>query len=172
MPNFKNNTPTPRTIPVKQPVTHDPTVDDPEARFRKMGFTTVQQPTAAMPTMPGSLAGLSNIELSDWQTKYTQWREYTQDRLISATKELTIAIEWYNREYGLVLHTIRQENRKGTKMNITEMKLLTENTESVMLKQKAVSDAELLRDFLADKVKSFDDCLTVISREITLRSAK
>lgn len=126
-------------------------------------FAKVSKPEKDAPTIGKSLFTLSAQQLSDLQTNYTAWREYTEDLLTESLTELMIAKEDYSYHYDIELLKLAENLKVKTKEALL-------NTSEV-LREKTVylQQVELYHELLGKKFESYTNCLTVISREITRR---
>ena len=112
--------------------------------------------------LPNSLAKLSSEKLSDLMNVYTAWREYTEDLLIEALAAFTKCKEYYEFE--------RDKKYLALGKTTNAVKDATLNIDEDLRKyQLPLTDAELYYDLLSNKLESYTNCLTVISREITRR---
>jgi hypothetical protein len=133
-----------------------------EKRFRKY-FTKLSKPDEEA-ILPKKLSSLPSDKLSDIQTRYTAWREFTEDLLVEALAEYTRLKEEY--EYAF-----------NKKLLVTNAKSLREKEAIVRTDLNirklflSLQEAELYYNLLSSKIESYNNCLTVISREITRRTS-
>ena len=130
-------------------------------KFRDKGFDVVTKPETPMPSTRVNIGGLSLVELSDLTSRYSQWREYSEDLHTASLTAFTMLSEEFDFEYA------------KAKMRATGKptdKILAADADPVIreLRQKLL-EAELYRDMLGEKIESFTNCLSVLSREVTLR---
>lgn len=134
----------------------------PVQRFRE-SFNKIGLPEKKSPTIGKNLASLSSENLADLMTRYTAWREYTEDILVEATVEFTNAEQKYDDlydKYSLVVTGSNRDIRHAKIMQEPEVKALA------VIKR----DTEMYHKLLLGKLESFNNCLTIISREISRRS--
>ena len=129
-------------------------------KFRKIFIKTVIPEKD--PILPKQLSVLSSDKISDLQLLYTAWRELTEDLLVEALSNFTKHKIVYDFEYEKKLllttgNTVKEKEAKvSTEPKIHELYL-------------SLQDSELYYNLLVSKKESYDNCLTVISREITRR---
>lgn len=137
--------------------------DTPIKRFRKI-FVKLTPPTTVAPKMPTSIAILTGEKLSDLMNLYTAWREFTEDILQESLVEFMNQkqVYEYEREKQLLLleRTLKVAEKEAT--------LNTDNKLRKLFLD--LSQAEMYHTLLSNKLETFTNCLTVISREISRRS--
>lgn len=151
-------------IPGKQPgKISDNTAAELEKRFRKTGFDEIESPGTRMPIMPDdkTIHTQSVMQLSTLIGKYTAWREFAEDQLIVETAKVNILEEQVS--------ALRKKAFIMADGNVTERKAIAAADEKVLAKSSELTITAAYRDMLAGKVESFTNCLTTLSREVTLR---
>ncbi len=131
--------------------------------FRK-DFPEKNRPSFEL-TLPRSLSTLTSEKLSDVMTKYTAWREFTDDLLIEAFVDYRKTKETYEYEWHKKFLTSSQATKY-----LKEMKL---ETDPILKELKAeFIEAEMYYNLLQSKQNSIKDTLAIISREISRRGTK
>lgn len=138
------------------------TQDTPLEKFRK-SFQIIDLPEKTSPTIGKDLSKFSAEKVSELMTRYTAWREYTEDLLVEALVERTNAEQKYSDKYDQFLLVAEGSNRDLRHANIMQ------NVEMQKL-QRVKMNAEMYHTLLQGKLESFNNCLTIISREISRRS--
>ena len=136
-------------------------VRDPLSRFRKI-FTELTAPKGGLPTMPTKVADLASDELGNMIARYTAWREFTEDRHAEACAVLAQC----KSEYDLAVDKGMLSSAAST---ITERKASAKSNPKVEKLYKDLTEAEMYRDLLANKLESFSNVLAMLSRELTRR---
>ena len=134
---------------------------NPLARFRKV-FDEIEVPKGGLPTMPRQISSEPSDSLGDLISKYSTWREFTEDRHIEACAVVAQIKSEHDLEHDRVLVSAQE----GT---ITEKKARASINGEVIIKAKKLLEAEIYRDLLAGKLESFTNVLTMLSRELTRR---
>lgn len=135
-----------------------------QTKFRKE-FAKSSRPDGELPKMPTRCTGLNLDKLSDLMVKYTGWREYTEDLLNDALPEFTYAKERYEHEKELLILST-----KGA--TVKEKTYKAETDSRIYSLREFYIEKELFYNMLLNKLESYNNCLTIISREITLRGIK
>lgn len=136
-------------------------VQNPLERFREI-FTELQPPKGGLPTMPTKVADLASDELGNMIARYTAWREFTEDRHMEACAVFAQC----KSEYDLACD---KELLSSTAATVTERKASAKISPKVSNLYKDLSEAEMYRDLLANKLESFSNVLAMLSRELTRR---
>ena len=131
-----------------------------EEKFRKY-FEPVSRPTEK-PQLPDNISSLAWEGLSELQLRYGTWREYTEDLLMDSLPVYTRAQEDYEHHYDLTLLS-------QTKTRVKDNQTLARTEETVHAKYKILQEAEIFHKLLTSKLEQYNNCLTIISREITAR---
>lgn len=133
----------------------------PLERFRKV-FTEVEVPKGGLPTMPREISQESSDSLGDMIARYSAWREFTEDRHMEACAVYAQVKSEYDLESDRsMLETMGD--------SVTEKKARARTTQKVSTLAKKVLEAEIYKDLLAQKLESFTNVLTMLSRELTRR---
>ena len=143
-------------MPVKKEI-----IRDPLERFRSV-FTEIAAPKGGLPTMPTKIASLASDELGDIIARYTAWREFTEDRHAEACAVLAQC----RSEYDLA---VDKEMLASDAPTVTERKAIAKSSPKVEELNKKLTEAEMYRDLLANKLDSFSNVLAMLSRELTRR---
>lgn len=128
-------------------------------RFRG-AFRKLETPSKKMPTMPTELAGMNSDQLGNLTSMYGAWREFTEDLHLEANCSYLTLKSRYDYAYSkqLVLQSGSTLTEKKTKVELLpDMQKLAEE----------LLEAELFLSMVAAKLESFNNALTVLSRELT-----
>lgn len=136
-------------------------IKDPLERFRAI-FTELSAPKGGLPTMPTKVADLASDELGNMIARYTAWREFTEDRHMEACAVFAQC----KSEYDLA---VDKEMLSSAASTVTERKASAKANPRVEKLYKGVTEAEMYRDLLANKLESFSNVLAMLSRELTRR---
>lgn len=143
-------------MPVRKEV-----VKNPLERFRAV-FSEIQAPKGGLPTMPTRISDVASDELGNMIARYTAWREFTEDRHMEACAVFSQC----KSEYDLASD---KEMLVSTGSTITERKASAKANPKVSRLYKEMTEAEMYRDLLANKLDSFSNVLAMLSRELTRR---
>ena len=135
----------------------------PMDKFRKI-YGSIEQPEKKAPAMPVTISDITSDKLSNLMTRYTAWREYTEDLLQDSLCEQLKLEEEYEIQYGSKLLLISGKNKDER-----QAKIFNEYPQVKKI-YLSLGEAEMYHTLLQKKLESFTNCLTVISREITRRS--
>jgi hypothetical protein len=132
---------------------------NPLKKFREI-FDEVPPPKGGLPTMPTRVSDLTSDELGNLISRYTAWREYTEDRHIEACAVFAECKSKYDMEYTkqIVASKFNKITDKRYDAKVSSEELL-----------KDLEEAEMYKDLLAGKLESFTNVLTMLSRELTRR---
>lgn len=130
-------------------------------KFRKT-FAKVAIPEKD-PQLPNKLSSLTSDKVSDLQLEYTAWRELTEDLMVEALAEFTYAKLTYDYEYEKMLIMTSAKTVK-------EKEAIVSTDLRIHKLYNTFVEAELFYNLLTNKLESYTNCLTVISREITRRT--
>lgn len=133
----------------------------PLEKFRKV-FDNLTAPKGGLPTMPTKITGSSLDELGDMMSRYSAWREFTEDLHM----ESCAVYSQVKSEYDLVCDRALLNSAGHT---VTERKAEAKSGNSVAPLAKKVLEAEIYMNLLAGKLSSFNNVLSVLSRELTRR---
>lgn len=136
-------------------------VRNPLERFRDI-FTELSAPKGGLPTMPTKVADLASDELGNMIARYTAWREFTEDRHMEACAVYSQC----RSEYDLAVDKEMLSSKEST---VTERKASAKSSPKVEKLYKDLTEAEMYRDLLANKLESFSNVLAMLSRELTRR---
>lgn len=136
-------------------------IRNPLERFR-MIFTELPAPKGGLPTMPTRVSDLASDELGNMIARYTAWREFTEDRHAEACAVLAQC----KSEYDLA---VDKEMLSSSANTVTERKASAKSNPRVERMYKSLTEAEMYRDLLANKLESFSNVLAMLSRELTRR---
>lgn len=131
-------------------------------RFREV-FADVSAPKGGLPTMPTKVSDIASDELGDMIARYTAWREFTEDR----HAEACAVVSEYKSKYDLAYSTEMLASKNS--LTVTEKKAVVNANQKVAALYKQLTDAEIFRDLLANKLDSFSNVLMMLSRELTRR---
>lgn len=143
-------------MPVRKTV-----VRNPLERFRAI-FTELSAPKGGLPTMPTKISDTSSDELGNMIARYTAWREFTEDRHMDACAVYAQC----KSEYDLA---VDKEMLSSSANTVTERKASAKANPRVEKLYKELTEAEMYRDLLANKLESFSNVLAMLSRELTRR---
>lgn len=143
-------------MPIKKEV-----VKDPLKKFREV-FTELTAPKGGLPTMPTRISDLASDELGNMIARYTAWREFTEDRHMEACAVFSQC----KSEYDLACDREMLSSKAST---VTERKASAKSSPRVERLYKELTEAEMYRDLLANKLESFSNVLAMLSRELTRR---
>lgn len=149
--------PTPRTL--RKP---DEGVKKADVRFRSVFAKVPIPPNEA--NLPKQLSTLSSDKVSDLQLNYAAWRELTEDLLVEALSDFTYKKSKFDFEFNkkLLITSGSTVKEKEAKVSVDEY---------IHDLQTSMEEAELYHDLLTRKLESYNNCLAVISREISRRSS-
>lgn len=136
-------------------------VKNPLEKFRAI-FTELSAPKGGLPTMPTKIADTSSDELGNMIARYTAWREFTEDRHMDACAVYAQC----KSEYDLA---VDKEMLSSVASTVTERKASAKSSPRVEKLYKELTEAEMYRDLLANKLESFSNVLAMLSRELTRR---
>lgn len=136
-------------------------VRNPLERFRVV-FSEVKAPKGGLPTMPTKIADVASDELGNMIARYTAWREFTEDRHMEACATFAQC----KSEYDLACD---KEMLSSSANTVTERKASAKASPKVEKLYRDLSEAEIYRDLLANKLDSFSNVLAMLSRELTRR---
>lgn len=136
-------------------------VRNPLERFRAI-FTELSAPKGGLPTMPTKVSDLASDELGNMIARYTAWREFTEDRHMEACAVYSQC----RSEYDLAVDKEMLSSKEST---VTERKASAKSSPKVEKLYKDLTEAEMYRDLLANKLESFSNVLAMLSRELTRR---
>lgn len=130
--------------------------------YRSIGFDSIDTPLDKRPVMPANMAGLTQVGLSDTLSAYTAWREYTRDLISVANAERVRLQEEYDYEYSKLYVSLSG--------NATERKHHCSADERLKTHADKLTTATMYAEMLESKIESFTECISTLSREITLRT--
>ena len=136
-------------------------VQNPLEKFRRV-FTELTPPKGGLPTMPTKIADMASDELGNMIARYTAWREFTEDRHMEACAVYAQC----KSEYDLACDKEVLLSKAST---VTERKASAKLNPKVEKLFKQLTEAEMYRDLLANKLDSFSNVLAMLSRELTRR---
>lgn len=137
----------------------------PLERFREH-FSEITCPKGGLPTMPTKISETPSSQLGDMLSRYSAWREYTEDRHMEACAVFAQCKSEYDLACNKAMLTAKA-------ITVTEKKAKAKfgNPEIENL-YKAMNEAEIYRDLLANKLDSFSNVLAMLSRELTRRGVE
>lgn len=135
--------------------------ENPLERFRET-FTELKPPKGGLPTMPICIAEVASDELGNIISRYTAWREFTEDRHMEACAVFAQC----KSEYDLA---VDREMLSSVASTVTERKADAKSNPKVASLYKTLVESEMYRDLLANKLESFSNVLAMLSRELTRR---
>ena len=136
-------------------------ITNPLSRFRRV-FTELSAPKGGLPTMPTKVSDMASDELGNMIARYTAWREFTEDRHAEACAVLAQC----KSEYDLA---VDKEMLLSEASTVTERKASAKANPRIERLYKELTEAEMYRDLLANKLESFSNVLAMLSRELTRR---
>lgn len=135
----------------------------PVKRFERLGFKELKPPSEdAVPKMPKKITVKNNKELGDLMSEYAAWREYAEDKHQRELATYTVMNEEYDTLFDV-------EIIKQVKGSVTEKKASVRVIPEVKKLRLELLEQETLVDLLASKVDSLNNCVSLLSREITRR---
>lgn len=143
-------------MPIKKEI-----LENPLQKFREV-FTELSAPKGGLPTMPTKIADTSSDELGNMIARYSAWREFTEDRHMEACAVFAQC----KSEYDLA---VDKEMLTSGASTVTERKASAKSNPKVEKLYKALTEAGMYRDLLANKLDSFSNVLAMLSRELTRR---
>lgn len=132
--------------------------------FREV-FTEVSAPKGGLPMMPTRIADVASDDLGNMIARYTAWREFTEDRHAQACAVYAQCKSDYDLAYSTEFLSL-------SNMTVTEKKTAVNANQRVADLYKQLTDAEIYKDLLANKLDSFSNVLTMLSRELTRRGVQ
>lgn len=135
---------------------------NPFERYRS-NFKVKNKPEQKEPNMPTSVSAQSSDKLGDLMTRYSAWREYAEDCVQDAFVEFMRIKRNHDYEWELLFIQTNGKTIKDREMVVncnTRIKKLSDQ----------LDDADLYHTLLTNKLESFSNCLTIISREVSRRS--
>lgn len=134
---------------------------DPLEQFREM-FQEVKKPESVSPTMKLQVSKLTSDELGDMISRYSTWREFVEDKLLTATAILTEIQSEYDSAYNEAYVS------SGLK-TVNDRKAEAESDNTVQAIGKRLTEAQIYKDLLAGKLTSCSNAIATLSRELTRR---
>lgn len=132
--------------------------------FREV-FTEVSAPKGGLPMMPTRIADVASDDLGNMIARYTAWREFTEDRHAQACAVYAQCKSDYDLAYSTEFLSLGN-------MTVTEKKTAVNANQKVADLYKQLTDAEIYKDLLANKLDSFSNVLAMLSRELTRRGVQ
>lgn len=132
--------------------------------FREV-FTEVSAPKGGLPMMPTHIADVASDDLGNMIARYTAWREFTEDRHAQACAVYAQCKSDYDLAYSTEFLSL-------SNMTVTEKKTAVNANQKVADLYKQLTDAEIYKDLLANKLDSFSNVLAMLSRELTRRGVQ
>ena len=132
--------------------------------FREV-FTEVSAPKGGLPMMPTRIADVASDDLGNMIARYTAWREFTEDRHAQACAVYAQCKSDYDLAYSTEFLSL-------SNMTGTEKKTAVNANQKVADLYKQLTDAEIYKDLLANKLDSFSNVLAMLSRELTRRGVQ
>ena len=132
--------------------------------FREV-FTEVSAPKGGLPMMPTCIADVASDDLGNMIARYTAWREFTEDRHAQACAVYAQCKSDYDLAYSTEFLSL-------SNMTVTEKKTAVNANQKVADLYKQLTDAEIYKDLLANKLDSFSNVLAMLSRELTRRGVQ
>lgn len=133
----------------------------PLEQFRKM-FQEVKKPEEVNPTMKLQVSKLTSEELGDMISRYSAWREFVEDKLVTAIAVVTEIQSKYDAAYNLAY--VRSDSK-----TVNDKKAEAEADNSVQVIEKDLTDASIYKELLSGKLLSFSNVISTLSRELTRR---
>lgn len=131
------------------------------AKFRRE-FPKLNVPLGGLPYAKTKISNITSEQLGDLIARYSAWREYCEDCHITAAAEYSIAKLAYDEAVGREMVVIDAGD-------VTTKKAMAQQTKSVKLQSQNLLEKEVYFKMIANKLESFSNTLTVLSRELTRR---
>ena len=130
--------------------------------FRSSGFGEIGKPDGLRPMMPENIAALLGSEVSNYQSSYAAWKEYTEDLLTVTNARIMQLQEMYDLEFTKLCLTLPGKTE-------TEKKNRATVADSIQPLGRQLTELLVYAKMLESKIESYAGCLAVISREISAR---
>ena len=133
----------------------------PLEQFREM-FQDVKKPENESPTMKLQVSKLSSSELGDMISRYSTWREFVEDKLLTAVAVATEVQSRYDSAYNkaYVLSDAKTVNDKKAEAEASDL---------VQKISDELTEANIYKDLLSGKLTSCSNAISTLSRELTRR---
>lgn len=135
--------------------------ENPLQRFRKT-FSEISAPKGGLPTMPIKISDTSSDELGNMISRYSAWREFTEDRHMEACAVYAQVKSQYDLE-------VDKQMLRSKEATVTERKASAKAYPKVEELYKQLNEANIYKELLAGKLDSFSNVLAMLSRELTRR---
>lgn len=112
--------------------------------------------------MPTKISDMPSDDLGNIIARYTAWREFTEDKHMEACATYAQC----KSEYDLACDKEMLLSKAGS---VTERKASAKANPRVEQLYKDLTEVEMYRDLLANKLDSFSNVLAMLSRELTRR---
>ena len=133
----------------------------PLEQFRAM-FQEVKKPETESPTMKLQISKLTSDELGDMISRYSTWREFVEDKLITAAAIASEIQSRYDTAYNKAYVS------SGAK-TVNDKKAEAEADEDAQKIAKDLTEANIYKDLLSGKLTSCSNAISTLSRELTRR---
>ena len=130
-------------------------------KFRKV-FAQSTKPDQFLTPFPTKISHIADAQLGDMQALYSAWREFTQDLLTSALQAMMARKSEYDYEFAKAVIIAPGDG-------INEKKFTATADDKLKAKRASLLDAEIYFEMLSKKLESVNECLVVLSREVTRR---
>lgn len=150
-----------RATPPKEVETSEYPVSTGYKRFRS-AFDKMGKPDEPVPTFPKKLSSLTSDQLGDYTAKYAAWREFTEDMHFEALQDKMVLQAQYDFEHAKLMVVA-----KGDGLN--EKKYHTLSNEKLNDLRQKLLDADIYLNMVSNKLDSFNNSLSVLSREVSRR---
>lgn len=148
-------------MPTKKETERVPRVNSPIDTFRET-FKELSAPEKSTPTMVLKISELTSDELGDMISRYSAWREYTEDKLIAITAMKASITEQYKMIYNKAY--IEADGR-----TISDKKILAETNDDVIKINKQLTEISQYEELFSGKMDSLSNAISTLSRELTRR---
>lgn len=150
-----------RATPSKEVEASEYPVSTGYKRFRS-AFDKMGKPDEPVPTFPKKLSSLTSDQLGDYTAKYAAWREFTEDMHFEALQDKMVLQAQYDFEHAKLMVVA-----KGDGLN--EKKYHTLSNEKLNDLRQKLLDADIYLNMVSNKLDSFNNSLSVLSREVSRR---
>lgn len=125
-------------------------------------FQDVKKPENESPTMKLQVSKLSSSELGDMISRYSTWREFVEDKLLTAVAVATEVQSRYDSAYNkaYVLSDAKTVNDKKAEAEASDL---------VQKISDELTEANIYKDLLSGKLTSCSNAISTLSRELTRR---
>lgn len=130
-------------------------------KYNNAGFVATPRPDKE-PLMPRQISQITSDALGDLMSSYAVWREYTEDMLLKSIAKHMEVKTMYDYEYSKVFIMAEGSTDK-------QKKSFVDVNDHIHKLNIDCTNSQVFVDMLSNKLESFSNCITIISREITRR---